>query len=261
MTKLICLALAAVALPATLHAGFEEPRIENIGEDRTSTVTYLNPDYLVFDPTDAKEDAPIPLVIYLHGAGGVGDDITKIKGQASRIAEAFARADREPCLIVAPQCQRDIPGAEGPGGWLPDELNVFLEHVLETHPQIDKKRIYLTGNSMGGYGCWVWGGHYPDHFAAIAPVVGGIGPEGPKDVTPHLDKWAANLAKVPVYAFAGAQDRVVPAEYSERMVKAIHKAGGENAQVKVFPDEGHGAGRVVLEGDEFFDWMFSQKQP
>ena len=62
---------------------------------------------------------------------------------------------------------------------------------------------------MGGYGSWAWGGKSPERFAAIAPVVGGIGPGGPKDVTPNLDQWAANLATVPVYAFAGATDRVV----------------------------------------------------
>ena len=45
---------------------------------------------------------------------------------------------------------------------------------------VDGKRIYLTGNSMGGYGSRVWGGHNPEHFAAIALVVGGIGWGGPK---------------------------------------------------------------------------------
>jgi predicted peptidase len=113
---------------------------------------------------------------------------------------------------------------------------------------------------MGGYGCWVWGGHHPEHFAAIAPIVGGIGRKGPKDVTPDLDQWAANLAKVPVYAFAGAKDRVVPAERSERMVAAIRKAGGTRAKIKIYPEEGHGASKTVFSSAEYFDWMFSQRR-
>jgi hypothetical protein len=68
-----------------------------------------------------------------------------------------------------------------------------------------------------GYGCWVWRGHDPDHFAAIAPVVGGIGRDGPKDVTDKLNQQAANLACVPGYAFAGAKDKAVPAERFEHM--------------------------------------------
>ena len=34
-----------------------------------------------------------------------------------------------------------------------------------------------------------WGGLHPEHFAAIAPVSGGIGPGGLKDVTTDLNKW------------------------------------------------------------------------
>jgi predicted peptidase len=131
---------------------------------------------------------------------------------------------------------------------------------LSSNVEFDSKRIYLTGNSMGGYGSWTWGGNSPQHFAAIAPVVGGIGPGGPKDVTPDLDQWAENLAKVPVYAFAGANDRVVPAERSERMVSAIRKAGGKLAKIKVYKDQGHNARQVVYSSKEFYDWMFAQKR-
>ncbi|MEO0413959.1 MAG: prolyl oligopeptidase family serine peptidase [Verrucomicrobiota bacterium] len=91
-------------------------------------------------------------------------------------------------------------------------------------------------------------------------MVGGIGPEGPKDVTPDLEKWAANLAKVPLFAFAGAQDKVVPAERSERMVAAIKAAGGKEAKIRVYPDQGHGAGKVAFSSAEYLDWMFAQKR-
>ena len=101
------------------------------------------------------------------------------------------------------------------------------------------------------------GGHSPERFAAIAPVVGGIGPDGPKDVTPDLKKWAQNLAKVPVYAFAGGKDRVVPAERSERMVAEIRKAGGKLAKIKIYPEGGHNVRQQVYNSEEFYDWMFS----
>jgi predicted esterase len=91
-------------------------------------------------------------------------------------------------------------------------------------------------------------------------VVGGIGRGGPKAVTDDLAEWAGNLAGVPVYAFAGARDRVVPAERSERMIAAIRKAGGKKAKIKVYPEEGHGAGRLVFSTREMYDWMFSQKR-
>ncbi len=78
-------------------------------------------------------------------------------------------------------------------------------------------------------------------------MVGGIGPRGPKDVTPDLAKWVAKLTTVPVYAFAGAKDKVVPAERSERMIMAIREAGGKKAKLKIYPNEGYAAGRVFFQ--------------
>lgn len=235
-----------------------EPVIRTIDPKVQPKLKSLNPEYLVFTPDKSPEDERVPLLIYLHGAGGIGDNIGKIKGQPKRVWEGIKKFNVGPCLVVAPQCLKKPK--EGPdAGWLPDDLNLLFEEVMKNF-SIDRTRVYLTGNSMGGYGSWAWGGHSPQYFAAIAPVVGGIGPGGPKDVTSELEKWAANLAKVPVYAFAGAKDRVVPAERSERMIKAIRNAGGKDAKLKVYPGEGHGAGRVVFSSKEFYDWMFSKKR-
>jgi hypothetical protein len=44
------------------------------------------------------------------------------------------------------------------------------------------------------------------------------------------------------------------------MVAAIQKAGGELAKIKVYPNEGHGAKRLVLSSEEFYKWMFSKKR-
>ena len=234
----------------------ENPVVKTVGKEVGGKTIFLNPEFLLF-PAEAKKGSKLPVLIYLHGAGGVGNDLGKIRGQARRVVSGIRKFRKGPCLVVAPQCLRNTPA--GRGTWTPEDLDVFLEHVKATLP-VDEKRIYVTGNSMGGYGCWVWGGHSPAHFAAIVPVVGGIGRGGPKAVTDNLAKWAANLAKVPVYAFAGARDRVVPAERSERMIAAIRKAGGKQAKIKVYPEEGHGAGRLVFSTKEMYDWMFSQKR-
>ena len=194
--------------------------------------------------------------------------LVSLEGASVHLARSIGRPLRYfiaklkdgPCLVVAPQVLRESPRSDERGTWIAEDLEVFLRHLRKTHPEIDADRIYLTGNSMGGYGSWTWGGHHPEHFAAIAPIVGGIGRGGPKDVTPDLEKWAANLAKVPVFAFAGAQDKVVPAERSKRMVTAIREAGGTRAKIRIYPDEGHGAGRVAFSTPEFFDWMFAQKR-
>ena len=235
-----------------------EFEVVSLESTRDSKVIFLNPDYLVSRVRTAKGNEKIPLLIYLHGAGGVGEDPIKNRNRARGLIDGILRFEKGPCLVVVPQCRTESARSEERGTWESEDLDLFLEDVLEKFPDIDADRVYLTGNSMGGYGAWMWGGRSPHHFAAIAPIVGGIGRGGPKDVTPDLEEWAQNLAKVPLWAFAGALDKVVPAERSERMIQAIRKAGGTKARILVYPEEGHGASRSVLRNKEFFDWMFSQ---
>ena len=255
MKQVITLLTSLLFLAGFDLAKGQTPTVGKLPVELAKKAKSLNPEYLVYMPKQ-KLNKPVPLIIYLHGAGGLGDNIQKIRGQSAQIVRGIAKHKKNPCIVVAPQASRQN---KQPGGWVPAQLNILLGHLKATL-KIDEKRIYLTGNSMGGYGSWTWGGHNPDNFAAIAPVSGGIGPGGPKAVTPELDKWATNLAKIPVYAFAGGKDRVVPAERSQRMIAAIQKAGGKSAKIKIYPEEGHGAGRLVFESQEFYDWIFSQKR-
>ena len=248
--------IAFLAFRAPAAAQDTTVEVARLSPELRAETTFLNPAFLLFAPkAPAKE--PLPLLIFLHGGGGVGEDLDRIKGPPTGVVKGIARFGKGPCIVVAPQCS--APAGKGRGTWIPGDLNILLRHLKATL-RVDEKRIYLTGISMGGYGSWAWGAHHPEHFAAIAPVVGGIGPGGPKDVTPDLDQWAAKLATVPVYAFAGARDAVVPAERSERMIAAIRKAGGKRARIKVYPEEGHGAGRRVYSSPEFYEWLFSQKR-
>lgn len=234
-----------------------EPQISQIAAASLSETQRLNPDYLLYSP-ELDSVGNVPLVIYLHGAGGVGDDINKIKSQTGPLWSGIQEFGKAPCYLVAPQCVSR--GDAGPrGGWQLDDLNAFLAHLKATLP-IDERRIYLTGNSMGGYGAWLWGGNTPEHFAAIAPVSGGIGPGGPKDVTDRLEAWAAHLATIPVYAFVGGKDTVVPPERSKSMVAAIRVAGGEQVKFKTYPEEKHNVRRLVYTTAEFYDWLFSHRR-
>jgi predicted peptidase len=257
--KLGLLLISLITLVGAAMAEIETPVVRTINPELQPRIQFLNPEYLVYLPAGST-NGKLPLLIFLHGAGGVGDDIqmSKVKGKPTEIWEGIRKFNKGPSLIVAPQCLKQGKNGER-GIWTPEDLNLLLQHLKATLP-VDDRRIYLTGISMGGYGTWAWAAHDPQHFAAVAPIVGGIGREGPKAVTPDLNQWATNLARIPVYAFVGALDKTVPPERSERMIAAIQKAGGREAKLKVYPDEGHNAGRVVVAEQEYYDWIFSQKR-
>jgi predicted peptidase len=258
LSTLFCATLTLVTISvAPVVAQDNVPAVNTITPELQQKIQFLNPEYLVYRPA-GNTNSKLPLLIFLHGAGDVGDDINKVIGMPTKILNGIRQFDKGPALVVAPQCLKQDKNGER-GIWTPEDLNLFLQHLMATLP-VDDHRIYLSGNSMGGYGTWAWGSHDPQHFAAIAPIVGGIGREGPKAVTPDFDQWATNLARIPVYAFVGALDKTVPPERSESMIAAIQKAGGREAKLKVYPDEAHGVGRLVLAEQEFYDWIFSKSK-
>ncbi len=52
-----------------------------------------------------------------------------------------------------------------------DVLRAIAE--ARAHLNVDADRIYLCGDSMGGWGTWNVGTRHPDLFAALAPIYGG----------------------------------------------------------------------------------------
>lgn len=213
----------------------------------------FNPNYLVHSPQDIKKPAKLPLVIYLHGGGGVGSDINRIKGMTAQIVDYIQTKGTEAMIVVAPQCMKKTEGVKAI--WLADDLNIWLKHMKATLP-IDENRIYLTGTSMGGYGTWIWASSNPQHFAAVAPLCGGLGQGGPKDITPNLDRWAKNLATLPLWAFHGGKDTVVPPDRSERMVRAIKDNGSRDVKLTVYPELGHGIAKATYTDAAFYEWLF-----
>ena len=227
-------------------------------DDLAQKTISLNPEFAIFGNEGIKDGEKLPLLIYLHGAGGEGTDLSRIANGPRQFLRTIERMGLR-CLCVAPQASRS-PGKFGAkGGWVPEDLNILLSHLKKSLP-IDEKRIYLTGNSMGGYGTMAWAGKYPHHFAAIAPMVGGLGPGGPKDITKDLKSWGENLAKIPMKAYYGELDKVVPPDRGTMILEAIKKAGGKKAEVIILPGEGHAAGRAAFEKLDFARWMFAQKK-
>ena len=207
-----------------------------------STITKtLSCNYLLFLPRDyGKKQQKWPLILFLHGAGERGNDLSKVKIYGP---PKFAEENKDfPFIVVAPQCPAD--------GWWPNETEILINLLDEvvSHYDVDKEKVYLTGLSMGGYGTWSLACEYPDNFAAVAPVCGGG--------MPYL---CDRLKNVPVWAFHGAKDDIVPLRESEEMVEAVNKAGG-NAKLTIYPDVGHGAWPGAYDGCELYDWFLQHRK-
>ncbi|MEA5506339.1 prolyl oligopeptidase family serine peptidase [Halotia wernerae UHCC 0503] len=140
----------------------------------------------------------------------------------------------------SPQCP---PGQY----WSIRPLSILLDQAIASYP-IDCDRVYLTGLSMGGFGTWRWAAAEPQSFAAIAPICGGDNP-----------LTAKNLKNLPVWAFHGARDHVVPLRESENMVFALQACGG-NVKFTVYPKADHDSWTQTYNNPELYEWFLQHRR-
>lgn len=185
-----------------------------------------------------------PLVVFLHGAGERGTDNSKqLKGLPEQLNE-YEWRQRFPCYVVVPQC------SEG-RNWndLRVEVICLIDDIVNKYP-IDKERIYLTGLSMGGHGCWVLAAAKPHLFAALVPICGYGNPWG-----------LSTLLSTPIWCFHGDADRVVPVEESRQMVLGLRKLGSAEVVYTELPGVGHDCwSRIYRDPQGAIPWLFNQHQ-
>lgn len=204
--------------------------------------------YLLFLPRNPNNVGPKrwPLLLFLHGAGERGDNLAKVAGHGP--PKLVKTRPEFPFIVASPQC----PAGEH---WTTNVLLAFLEELLVEYP-VDPSRVYLTGLSMGGYGTWDLATACPERFAAVAPICGG------GEILPILlaeSRKLRALRSLPVWAFHGAKDDVVPLDESERMVKAMQNIGND-ARLTIYPDAEHDAWTATYDNPALFDWFLSHRR-
>lgn len=215
--------------------------------------------YQVFIPAEVTKHPAV--VLFLHGSGERGSDNQK---QMSQGLPPWLKQHMDfPAVVVIPQAPDDTE-------WTDEaDANMALAALEKSVKEFDgdRKKLYVTGLSMGGYGSWQLAVDYPDKFAAAAIICGGIvplpDPEGrrlflqgvPKGADPYA--WAAEkIGKTPVWIFHGGDDNVVPTDESRKMNAALQKRGAE-VKYTEFPGVNHGSWEKAYATPDLWSWMFS----
>jgi hypothetical protein len=219
--------------------------------------------HYVYTPGGYKPDGPdYPLLIFLHGWNpNLGNEPLKnvLSSGPSKLIAQNKWSPKHPFIVVSPQLES--------GYWPPYLVHRFIKYLIDTY-QINVSRIYLTGLSLGGGGCWYYVGEIDDNYAAAIVPISASG-------APHL---VDNLRKVPVWAFHGAVDRTVEAYENYGSVPLVEAINATNpivpAKVSVYPNVGHDAWTITYDGTgrdyfnllydpysvDLYEWMLQYKK-
>jgi predicted peptidase len=232
--------------------------------------TYINEKkdtlrYRILFPENYEKTKKYPLVLFLHGAGERGRDNEKQLTHGAKLFLAPENRKNFPCIVLFPQCPSesfwssmkadrsktpmvfDFDYARPANTPLVSSIEVVNQMIKEEG--VDKKRVYVTGLSMGGMGTFEAVYKCPKLFAAALPICGGG----------DVKSYDARVKKVPFWVFHGSVDAVVDVKYSREMVERLRAL---NARVKYseYPGVNHNSWDNAFAEPEFLGWMLSKKK-
>jgi predicted peptidase len=221
-------------------------------------------------PQDYSPQKKYPVILYLHQLD-MGNWPAGLLQEVDPwfLAPEF-RKDYQALIIMPMLDQTNTSGmrvnfggassADQPGQ---DNAIAAVRQVMSKY-SIDRHRIYVTGNSMGGIGSWdvmvkynASNGTNGRIFAAGMPLAGAIFYMG----RPTPDLSVINqLRRVPIWAIHGANDNQVPLFWDQAMAKAL--AGSKTFHYTEDPNLAHDVWDTYYalpKGATTWDWLFAQR--
>ena len=217
--------------------------------------------YNILFPEDYNGKREYPLVFFLHGAGERGNDN---KSQLKHIAPFLSSTENRakfPAILVFPQCPTKDYWASvdrSNGEWnvgssdRPTAAGLKAEKLLEDiikRYQVDEKRVYLNGISMGAFGTYSILARCPEKITAAIAVSGGGDANN-----------AVKYKEVPLKIFHGKKDSVVPVALSRNIASELERLKAPFSYME-YPDMDHNIWDNVYKNPETLTWLFSQSKP
>ncbi|HHB1472506.1 TPA: PHB depolymerase family esterase [Yersinia enterocolitica] len=246
--------------------------------------------YNLYIPADYTQEHAWPLVLFMHDAGATSDvtQTTLFQGLGAISWASPEDQAQRPCFILAPQYAEIIADDNSQTSDMLD-TTIDLINALCQQYNIDRKRLYVTGQSGGCMMSIAMNIKYPDLFAASLLVAGQWDPALVKSlagqklwiiVSQDDDKaWLGQNAIIDVLKKEGA--KVAEAVWdgtwdAEQFRRAFEKIDAENASINyitfrqgtVVPAGESMAGasghrntwRVAYNIEPVREWIFRQHQ-
>lgn len=192
--------------------------------------------FVLYVPEKMEAGKQYPVLFLLHGIGERGNgSMADLKKLANHINYTAAETFGEQYGFIIVEPQADLNWEHGEV----EETYQWLKDSL--YDRINWKKVYLSGQSLGGGGVNHYLGINPDAdklFAAAAPSAA-----GPNQYFLQLDKYMTNLVntKVPYWASHNRGDKTAPPASSTLAIKdqLSSRKGTAKMWFSIFDLDGH----------------------
>jgi predicted esterase len=231
----------------------------NLFAQQTKKVSPAGTKYLLYTPPGYNPSQTYPLLIVLHGQGGMGDNLDLLLNKdeiPSKLIHQNRWPSRYPFIVVSPQLKRD-PSVPDPADqlWPPQMVDEVVEHVRSGYA-VNPNKIYITGLSQGAHGSYDYTTAFPSKIAAAAYISG----------VPDSTK-ACLVKDIPIWIFHGTDDSLVPPVFAYGLERNLKECRGKyRPHLNMLYGRRHEGWNEIYNnsnGYNIFDWMlkFTKNNP
>lgn len=222
--------------------------------------------YEVLLPARYDEHDRYPVVLYLHQLD-MGNARKALLKQVDNWFNTKSFRSRHPAIVVVPMLDQTSDlggrqinfGGKREGHIGEDNTIDALNQVLD-HFSVDRARIYVTGNSMGGMGAWQMLLDYNSQTGTKGSIFAAGMPLAGTDRTADPAAAAEALRHVPIWAIHGAKDNQVSLDWDRAMARLL--AGDPTFRYSEIAGAGHDVWDATYTRPDVWDWLFDQhRQP
>ncbi len=236
--------------------------------------------YRLFVPPGYDPATKYPLVLYLHHAGLAGESASNETGRdnCTQLTEEigsggyggvfvhsataedktkFVTQEKYPHFLLAPHAASPSygfgGGVEGSATVAEHATRPLIYGILDkvkAEFNVDPKRLYVTGISMGCYGTWDIVMRNPSYFAAAAPQSCRGDPN---------ETLLSKLIDTPIWSMCGTEDTYF--QGAQAMADAMQNVGAKQFTFTALEGVGHSIHDLGYDYPGFIDWMFAQALP
>ncbi len=251
------LSIIACILSGCAHNEDESAEDSSIEMSEAHSSEDVSLNYRLYTPESNEQ---MPLVIAFHGYGDTEDP------PFSKAVTAWTEPENQevrPCYVLAPVIADDDYIEFSRRERIYEQVKNAVDSLIK-EGKVDKTKVYVAGNSLGGMATVEYAEKYHDSVAgalALCPAI---------NYSAEAENNLSKLIDVPIWFLHAANDNVIPVKVSREAVENLKSMNAKDVHITEFTNEEmiavgasygyHEVDIAVMAQDTYMKWLFEQSK-